>query len=359
MRTESTARRIVIACGGTGGHVFPGLATGAVLRERGCEVEIWLAGRDVEAHTIAGWEGPVFRTGARPLRPAAFGAFMASVQRCRRQLAAGRTDALLAMGSYSSLPPVLAARLQRVPVVLHEANAVPGRAVAALSRLAAATAVSFQETTGRLRAARPLLTGLPVRPELRDRPPLGGFRQAAGFTVLVTGGSQGAHALNLLCSEAFCRLAASGRMPDLRVIHLTGSADAGAAAHAYRDAGVDAVVHAFLADMGAAFAAADLVICRAGAATCFETCLCGVPAALVPLPSAARDHQRANAAALVAAGGADLLEQKDLTPAKLAGYIETVRADAARRRTMRSRLKSLAMPDAAARLADVVAGVCR
>jgi UDP-N-acetylglucosamine--N-acetylmuramyl-(pentapeptide) pyrophosphoryl-undecaprenol N-acetylglucosamine transferase len=346
---------IAVACGGTGGHVFPGLATARELRARGHEVALWLAGRAVEERTLTEWDGRVVRTGARPLRLATLPALVRSFRAAWREMGACRPDVLLAMGSYASVAPVLAARARGVPVVLHEANAIPGRAVVWLSRLAAATAVSFDETAGLLPpGARPARTGLPVRREMFGQAPLEGFRGDAGFTVLVTGGSQGAHALNTVCATTFTTLARTDAIPGLRIIHQTGAGDEDAIRTVYAEAGADALVFAFLREMGRAYAAADLAICRAGAATCAELCLSGVPALLVPLPTAARDHQRANAARLAAAQAADIRLQHELTPAWLAGYIREMHRDLARRQRMRERLLGMAVPDAAARLADLV-----
>ena len=347
---------IAVACGGTGGHTFPGLATARVLQARGHAVTLWIAGRDIEAQTVKGWEGPVFKTGARPLRrsPAALAGLARSLARSRRGLAAQQTDVLLAMGSYASLPPVLAARLRRTPVVLHEANAIPGKAVAWLARFAAATAISFSESARWLPRTRVVQTGLPVRTELLDQPPLEGFRQPEGFTVFVTGGSQGAHVLNTVCSAALIQWAASRAASPLRVIHQTGAADEAAIRAAYAAAGIDAQVFAFVGAMGSAFRAADLVIARAGAATCAELCLCGVPALLVPLPTAVRDHQRANAAHLVQAACADCCLQPAFSVDWLAAYLERFAADPARRQAMRARALALAAPAAADHLADCV-----
>ena len=352
---------IAVACGGTGGHTFPGLATARELAGRGHAVTLWIAGRDIESQTVKGWSGPVFKTGARPLKrnPAALMALARSLGRARHGLADQACDVLLAMGSYASLPPVVAARLARIPVVLHEANAIPGKAVARLSRFAAATAISFAESARWLPRVRVVQTGLPVRVELRDRPPLAGFRQLRGFTVFVTGGSQGAHVLNTVCCAALVDWARRNPGAPLRVIHQTGAADEADVRTAYAAAGVDAQVFAFLGDMGGAFRAADLAIGRSGAATCAELCLCGVPALLVPLPTAVRDHQRANAAHLAEAGCADLCLQADFTTGWLVGYLDRLSADPDRRADMRARALALAVPDAAVRLADLVEASAR
>lgn len=350
---QTPGLNIVVACGGTGGHVFPGLTTARTLRSRGHVVTVWLSGRAVEEAALPAWDGPIWRTGARPLRAGTFLAIVASVFRCVRQMRRVRPDRLLAMGSYASLPPAVAAWLCGVPVVLHEANTVPGQAVDGLSRLARVTAVSFPGTEAALPGRRVVLTGLPVRRELAGagRP----ARQATGFAVLVTGGSQGAHAVNERCCGALCRLAAQG-FNGLRVMHQSGAADADGLRARYAAAGVDAQVVPFIRDMGAAYAAADVAVCRAGAVTCAELCLCGVPAILIPLPSAVRDHQRHNAAALVTGGGAMLAEQGTLTDDTLADLLRGLADAPSRRAAMAAAQLRLAVPDADARLADCVAG---
>jgi len=342
--------KIVVACGGTGGHVFPGLATARALRARGHEVTVWLSGRAVEDEALPAWDGPVWRTGARPLRAAAAPAVAASVVRCLRQLRRLRPGRMLAMGSYASLPPALAAWLLGVSVVLHEANAVPGQAVAWLSRLARLTAVSFPGAAAAFPGRRTVLTGLPVRRELAAA----ALRQARapGFTVLVTGGSQGAHAVNEVACGALCRLAAD--LPGLRVVHQSGPADADAVRARYAAAGVAAEVTPFIRDMGAAYGASDVAVCRAGAVTCAELCLCGLPAVLIPLPGAARDHQRLNAEALAGSGGAVMARQADLDAGRLAGMLREVAGDPGRRAAMAAALRKLAVPDADDRLAEQV-----
>ncbi|MBM4163313.1 MAG: UDP-N-acetylglucosamine--N-acetylmuramyl-(pentapeptide) pyrophosphoryl-undecaprenol N-acetylglucosamine transferase [Lentisphaerae bacterium] len=343
--------KIIVACGGTGGHVFPGLATARALRERGHDVTVWLSGRAVEEAARPAWDGPIWRTGARPLRARTVIVLLASVFRCMRQVRRARPDRMLAMGSYASLPPTVAAWLCGVPVVLHEANTVPGQAVEWLSRLARVTAVSFSGTHAALPGRRVVLTGLPVRRELAvARCPA---RQAQGVAVLVTGGSQGAHAVNERCCGALCRLRAQG-VNGLRVLHQSGAADADGLRARYAAAGVDAQVVPFIRDMGAAYAAADVAVCRAGAVTCAELCLCGVPAVLIPLPGAVRDHQRHNAAALAIGGGAVVADQDELTDDTLADLLHGLANDPSRRASMTAALLRLAVPDADARLADCV-----
>jgi UDP-N-acetylglucosamine--N-acetylmuramyl-(pentapeptide) pyrophosphoryl-undecaprenol N-acetylglucosamine transferase len=372
----STPLTILIACGGTGGHVFPGLATGQVLQQRGHHVELWVTGRSVEDSVLQSWSGPVFRTGARPLGLRTLPAFLATLWRVWRRMRRMRPDVVLAMGCYSSVPPVLAARLLGIPVVLHEANAVPGKAVAFLSRRARVTALSFSASARYLPGRNTIFTGMPVRTALAGQPPLDGYKSAspssvsatAGrgprppaaateFTVLITGGSLGAHAVNELACQALLELHRRGA--GVRAIHQCGPQDEAGLRQRYAAAGADVQTHAFLREMGRAYASADLAVCRAGAATCAELCLCGVPAILIPLPTAVRNHQRLNAEAMVQSGGALLRVQAELTPATLAADIDAIRSDPERRSRMRQALQSLAAPDAAAKLAELVEGAAR
>ncbi|MBN1558594.1 MAG: UDP-N-acetylglucosamine--N-acetylmuramyl-(pentapeptide) pyrophosphoryl-undecaprenol N-acetylglucosamine transferase [Lentisphaerae bacterium] len=349
---------IAIACGGTGGHVMPGLCTARVLRGRGHAVTLWLSGRDVENTAARDWDGPVvaveaagFGSGPAAAHAAAALTLAEAAVEAGRRMAADRPDVVLGMGGYGSVGPVVAARLRRIPVVLHEANAVAGRAVALLAWSARAVGTAFAETAG-LPACRPRVrTGLPLRPEVvrgGEAPLL----EPGPFTVLVMGGSQGAQRLNAAAVEALCRLQRDG-MP-VRVIHLAGAREADTVRGRYAEAGVDHAVYGFLETMGRAYAAADFAISRAGAGACAELAACGVPALLVPLPGAVRGHQLANACALEEHGAADLAEETELTPDWLTVYLKQCMQHPEKRDAMRHALKALAVTDGAARLADLV-----
>ena len=357
------AKKFVVACGGTGGHTFPGLAVARELRARGHEVVVWASGRAIEGAVMKAWDGAVFSTGARPLSVRNVLTNLLSVIRCRREMKRFAPDALLAMGSYSSLPPVLAARARRVPVVLHEANTVPGRAVDFLSRYADKVAISFEETAEHLPNRETVLTGLPVRGEVVGQARFEDVPDGA-FCVFVTGGSQGAHRVNELASQALVLVQREfakdpSRTRRLFVIHQTGAADESAVMATYADAAIPSRVNAFEREMGRAFATADLVIARAGASTCFELALVGKPAFFIPLPSAMRDHQHFNAQAFVKKGAADEGVQETLTPRALANYILQRIANPASLEKKSAAMKALARPDAAARVADLVEGVVR
>ena len=350
-------KRIVVACGGTGGHAFPGLAAAAEMRARGHEVSVWTSGRSIESSVMKSWDGPTFSTGAKTLSPGHLPAILLSVLRCRREIGRFKPHALLAMGSYSSLPPVLAAASRRVPVVLHEANAVPGRAVDFLSRLARVVAISFPSAAECFSGRRTELTGLPVRREIAEGTRFDDFPPDR-FTVFVTGGSQGAHRVNEIAAQALALvkhdLDKTGDGAKLRVIHQTGFADEGAVTGRYAAAGVPARVQAFEREMGRAFATADLVIARAGASTCFELALCGKPAFLIPLPSALRNHQHWNADAFASVGAADEGLQAQLAPRQVCRYLLERYDRPELLARMAGKMKAQATPDAAAKVADLI-----
>ncbi|MEI7947012.1 MAG: UDP-N-acetylglucosamine--N-acetylmuramyl-(pentapeptide) pyrophosphoryl-undecaprenol N-acetylglucosamine transferase [bacterium] len=351
-------KSIIVACGGTGGHVFPGLAVAHELKNRDHNVEVWFSGRTIETATHSGWDGPTFSTGARQISIRNLLSMGVSFFKCLRAMKQKKPDALLAMGSYSSLPPVLAARMCGVPIVLHEANAVPGKAVDVLSRFAHTVATSFEETEQWLPGRRVVKTGLPVREHaLSNQPRLDEVPKGA-FTIFITGGSQGARRVNELTSQAMCLLKQDG-IDDFFVIHQTGVADEEKVRELYQKNNVPSLVSAFIKDMGRAYATADLVICRAGASTCFELCLVGKPALLIPLPSAIRNHQHLNAATLVKCGGVDEGIQRELTGRSINRYIINKRKSPDVLKKMSEALKSMSITGAASRVADVLENLQR
>ncbi len=344
---------IVVACGGTGGHVFPGLATAQLMRAEGARVTIWFSGRDVENATLNEWDGEIVRTGAKPLNLKNIFANVAAFWRCLRLMTTTRPDAVLAMGGYSCLSPVIAAKLCHVPVILHEANAVAGKAILFLARFADVVALSFADSGNEFTKTTTTVTGLPIRTSVLGQQPLESFEPAPDtFTILVTGGSQGAHKVNELSCAALCLLAPS--CPGLRVIHQCGGADEAALIEQYKAAEIRACVKAFMPEMGRAYASADCVIARAGAATCFELCAAGLPSLLIPLPSALRDHQTANAKVLADGGGAILLPQAELTPELLAGHLSSLMHDPDKCRFMHNAMLRMAQPEAVRHLANLV-----
>lgn len=370
--------KIVVACGGTGGHAFPGLAVAEELRSRGHEVTVWDSGRDIESSVMKRWDGDIFSTGARQLHPKNALAILRSILRCRGEMKKAKPDALLAMGSYSSLPPVLAARWCKVPVFLHEANTVPGKAVDFLSRFAKTVAISFDMTAKCLPLVKTVKTGLPVRNEIASGTRFD-FIPENAFVVFVTGGSQGAHAVNELmmdalvmfdkeikrlrskvevekCGDSSVVQPSTSNLRPLYIIHQTGAKDEGRVMATYAQAVIPSRVHAFETKMADAFASADIVVARAGASTCFELAACGKPAFLIPLPTAMRDHQHFNADAFVSAGAADEGVQTKLTSRQICRYLVDKYEHPEKLAAMCEKMRALATPGAAKAVADLVEG---
>ena len=319
--------RIALACGGTGGHIFPGLATAEVLRERGHAVTLWMAGKDVETAAVKDWLGKIVTIPARGLPSGlslrlvpALWSLLRAMHTCRQKMRQDPPEVLLAMGSYASIGPAWAALRNGVPLVLHEANVVPGRAIRLLSRWATGVAASFEASRYYLQNAALTVTGMPIRRDLERAsrtlprtPPAGAHR------IMVLGGSRGAHRLNEVVVEAFSMLQARG-VP-LHPVHLTGPADESRVRSAYARLGIAATVYGFTTDMAPLYAATDLAVCRSGASTCAELLAFGVPALFVPYPYAAADHQFANAKAMARLGAADYVSEEHLSAAWLADYL--------------------------------------
>jgi UDP-N-acetylglucosamine--N-acetylmuramyl-(pentapeptide) pyrophosphoryl-undecaprenol N-acetylglucosamine transferase len=354
--------RIVIAGGGTGGHLYPGIAVAREVLARRPDAQISFAGteRGIESRVVPreGFALDVIRSGGlkgKSLIDRARGALLLplSVVDAWHVVSRRRPDVVIGVGGYSSGPVVLVASLRRVATMLLEQNAVPGLTNRLLAPFVRAAAVTFESTTTFF-GAKAFVSGNPVRPE---------FFAAAGslsessvdehasiFRVLVFGGSQGAHAINVAMVEAAAELAA-GR-PRIHLTHQTGERDVEMVRDAYRKAGLQAVVEPFLYDMGRRLGQADLIVSRAGATTLAEVTAAGKAAILVPLPTATDDHQRRNAEVLSARGAADLLLQSELTGPALAQRILSLAADPAARTRIATAARELARPDAAKVIVD-------
>ena len=359
--------RIAVACGGTGGHIFPGLATAHELMGRGHEVVLWLAGKDIEHDAVADWPGKVVTI---PSEGFQFGVSMRSLgtfyklYRAKRLALAPmretRPDVLLAMGSYASFGPVSAARKLRIPYVLHEANLVPGRAVSFLARKAKVVAVSFDKTRFYLRHARIETTGMPLRRALREaangleRPER---REGDPLRILVMGGSRGARVLNRIVPAAI--VSATQKGAPIEVEHIAGLQESEEISATYAEGGVEARVHHFVQHMEEIYPKVDLAICRSGAATCAELAAFSLPALLVPYPTAVRDHQMGNARILQDFCAADVVAEDALTASWLRDYLVSVSQKPERLARMAAAMKKRAQPDAAAKLADLLEKVAK
>jgi UDP-N-acetylglucosamine--N-acetylmuramyl-(pentapeptide) pyrophosphoryl-undecaprenol N-acetylglucosamine transferase len=343
---------VVIAGGGTGGHLYPGLALADALGSRGVSVTFVGTAGGIEARVVPAAGYPLRLLPGRQLRGggagrAVIGLVTAAGAALRGigLLGALRPSLVVGVGGYASVAVVLAAAARGIPTVLLEQNAVPGAANRFLARLAHRVCVGFAESGDLFPPGRALYTGNPVRADiLRPRP----SRDRPG--LLVFGGSAGAHRLNEATLEALQALGRMGR--DLGVTHQTGVADLDTIRARYAAIGLPARVEPFIADMGSAYAAADVVVARAGAMTCAEVTAVGLPAILVPYPHAADDHQRRNAEILVRAGAAEMILDVELTGKRLAASLGALLADAGRRARMAERARALGRPDAAQRVAE-------
>ncbi len=357
--------RIVITGGGTGGHLFPALAVHAALARRRPEARVLFVGAsggveaiilprlehafrglDVRQVTGKGWRGQVGVLVSLP-------SVVAQASRLLREFGA---QVVLGVGGYASFPTVVAARFSRIPAVIHEQNAYPGLANRWLGRMASAVAVSFEAAAAHFPAGRISVTGNPVRPEIRPGDSAEARRRLTlspeRLTVLIFGGSQGAHRINVGTVEALPRLAAV--RDHVQFLHGTGERDLSDVRQAYDRGGVQARVEAFFQDMATAYAAAEFVIARAGASTIFELAAVGKPALLVPYPHAANDHQRLNAEAMVKAGGAWIVPDQYCDGQRIAASVEAALEKPDLLARMGAHARSLARPDAADRIVDLL-----
>jgi UDP-N-acetylglucosamine--N-acetylmuramyl-(pentapeptide) pyrophosphoryl-undecaprenol N-acetylglucosamine transferase len=338
--------------GGTGGHIFPGLAVAESLRAQGVPV-VWLGAQGgmetkvvpahgIELHTIAvgGLRGKGLKT--RLLAPfmllRALLSSLAVLQRLKPR-------SVLSMGGYVAGPGGVAARLLRRPLLVHEQNRVAGFTNRRLAQHARCVMAGFADALPNAR-----WVGNPVRAAIASLPPPA--QRMAGRSgkprLLVLGGSLGARALNLSIPQALAQIP-SGQRPE--VLHQCGNRGIEEARKAYADAGVEARIVPFIEDMAGTYAWADLAVCRAGALTLAELTACGLGAVLVPFPHAVDDHQTRNAEALVAAGAAELIQERDLNTNDLAQRLSALLADPSRLLAMAQAARTLAKPDAAADIA--------
>jgi UDP-N-acetylglucosamine--N-acetylmuramyl-(pentapeptide) pyrophosphoryl-undecaprenol N-acetylglucosamine transferase len=354
--------RVVIAGGGTGGHLFPGIAIARALAARFPGAQISFAGTaaGLEATVVPreGFPLDVIRSaGIKGKSPAALARGLAllplSAVDAWRVVSRRAPDLVIGVGGYSSGPIVLVAALRGAATLLHEQNAVPGFTNRQLGRVVDAAAVTYEATLPYF-GARGFVSGNPVRPEFFDDTAEG--RPAEGpVRLLIFGGSQGARAINEAVVAAAPALAAAPR--PLEILHQTGARDLEMVRDGYRRAGLAGRVEAFVHAMAGEMKRADLVVCRAGATTIAELAAARRAALLVPLPTAADDHQRRNARVLVEAGAAEMLEQTQMSGAVLASRILALAGDRDRRAAMAAAIARFARPDAARTIVDRAAAL--
>jgi UDP-N-acetylglucosamine--N-acetylmuramyl-(pentapeptide) pyrophosphoryl-undecaprenol N-acetylglucosamine transferase len=348
--------RVIVAGGGTGGHVIPALAIAQELRSR-YHAQVVFVGtqRGIETRLVpaAGFDLHLIEVGAlkRVSMQTRFRtmlelprAMIASVKLVREF----RPDVMIGVGGYASGPAMLAAGMMGIPTLAFEPNVVPGVANRLVAPMVSAAAVHFEATCRYFRNCR--VTGVPVRREFFRVPVR---PNDARPTLLVFGGSQGAHAINQAVLAALAGLLEA--VPAIHIIHQTGEKDYAAAQAVYQRTMISAEVSPFIDDMPGAFARADLLLCRSGASTVAEITAAGKPAIFVPLPTAADDHQYHNAAALAQADAARLLPQSELSGERLVSEIASLLCDRPQLARMSEAARRFAYPDAAAKIAALAA----
>jgi UDP-N-acetylglucosamine--N-acetylmuramyl-(pentapeptide) pyrophosphoryl-undecaprenol N-acetylglucosamine transferase len=357
-RLENYLMRVVLAGGGTGGHVIPALAIAQELK-KGYGAELLFIGtpRGMENRLVpaAGFELRLVQVGALKnvsLTTRLKTAFdlPRAIGNSWRMLAEFRPDVVIGVGGYASGPAMAAAILRRIPTIAFEPNVVPGFANRMVARWVSAAAVHFQETCGYFPNCR--VTGVPVRAAFFKIPEkVPGSRP----TLLVFGGSQGARAINDAVIGSLPAL--QEIVPELYIIHQTGERDYTRVQGAYQQSGIEGEVQKFIDDMPAMFARADLLVCRSGASTVGEITAAGKPAIFVPFPRAADDHQNVNARALEQAGAAVVLEESKLGSGLLVETIADLMRDGSRLASMSVAARGLAHPRAVEEIAAMVEGL--
>jgi UDP-N-acetylglucosamine--N-acetylmuramyl-(pentapeptide) pyrophosphoryl-undecaprenol N-acetylglucosamine transferase len=358
---EGAKGAFLLAGGGTGGHVIPALAVARELRRRNRAVFFVGTGRGLEARLVPNEGFPLEfirigglkRVGLRQTA-ATLLQLPAGILQAGRLLEARRVAAVFSMGGYVAGPPVLAALIRGVPVIVMEPNAVPGFTNRRIAMYVHRALISFPETARYFPSTRTEVTGLPVREEFFSLPPK---PRGAAFTILITGGSQGSRTLNRAARESWPLLRESA-VP-VYLIHQTGPAGFPELRDAFAASGLSGEVLPFIADMPSAFARADLVVCRSGAGAVAELAAAGKPSILSPFPFAADQHQLRNAEAFARAGAARLVPDAEMTGAKLAETVAELAASTGALERMAAAARALARPGAARRAADVLEEAAR
>lgn len=315
--------RIAVTCGGTGGHMFPGIAVADELQKQGHDVRLILSGRGVEAGAPERWhdkiivvpakstgEGGKFKRTWRYLR-----LFLVSTPVAMCKLLKFKPKVILAMGSYTSIAPILAASFLRIPRYLHESNVLPGSANKFASRYATKVFVAFDASMKHFKGRKCDVVGMPIRENIVG---VNWKIPTDSFIITIMGGSQGSQAVNEKASQAMKQLVAEGL--NIKVIHIAGKANEADVKAMYPES-FPVEVYGFTDKMPEIYARTSLCISRAGAASCFELCTCGIPSIIIPLPRMANDHQRYNAEAMVEWGASKMLLQDTLTAEQLASVV--------------------------------------
>ena len=360
MNDVPSSQRIIIACGGTGGHMFPGIAVAEQLLALGHRPLLLISRKEVDAEGSRKYAHLEFRTVPAIAKPRTFSLrmipfflrFVGTLWSSYRLLRRERAHAVLGMGGFTSLAPVMAGRMLGLRTYMHDSNAVPGRANRLTARFCTAVLLGLGEAAKRFPGRACQEVGTPVREEMLHAPQPAAARVALGMPVdkpllLVTGGSQGAQKLNSLMVEA------ARELPDVQFLIIAGKADQTRVA-SLAEGCANVRVLGFCSDMPAAYAAADAVVARSGASTLTELSVIGKACLLVPYPFAADNHQFYNAQIFADAGAACLCEQKDLTQSRIVEFVRQNVLNLSVRSAMQQAMLSRARPDAARVIAQLL-----
>lgn len=353
--------KILIACGGTGGHLFPGIAVAEALKANGHDAMLLISEKKIDSQASAKYSHLRFERVQAVAKPATTSPKMLpfllklwkAIGHSKKLIRSYQPDAVLGMGGFTSLPPVYAGHKLGLKTFIHDSNARPGRANVLTSRFCTQVFLGLEPAKAFFPKHHPELTGTPVRPEILALPSREEAATRFGLdpsrpTIVVTGGSQGAQGLNRLCAEA-------GKLlpPDFQILHIAGNLDFEAVSQ-IAGGRENHKILGFCDQMPSAYAVADLVISRSGASSLTEIAIAGIPSILVPFPFAADDHQTKNAEVFAKAGAAHLIQQKDLDAATLAGMATGILTDLQTRERMAQAARALAIPDAADRVCRAI-----
>ncbi len=353
--------RCVIAGGGTGGHLFPGIAVAEAFvgREKGNEVLFIGTERGIEARVLPGGRFPLKTIQAKPIQGKsplemikAILSLPTAVSEASSILKEFQPQLVLGVGGYASGPTLLAAFLGGMKRAIQEQNVMPGMTNRVLKWFSQRIFISFEEAKKYFPEKKTVVTGNPIRKEFlaslsKDK---GEMKKKDGLTLLIFGGSAGAHRINRAMIEALDRL--EGIKFFLRIIHQTGKEDLDAVSKAYREKGFDALVRPFFEDMATYYQLSDLVICRSGASTVAEIAVCGKAALLIPYPYAAHNHQFINAKKLVDLGAARMILDRELNGQVIAQVILHLYQHPEERTSMEESIRRLGRPRAAEEIVD-------
>jgi len=350
--------RLLLTGGGTGGHLFPAVATAQEFKEQRPDTEVLFVGtrRKMDSKSLGayGFAGETILCyglkGKNPLELLkALAVLPLSYLQALLIIRRFKPDIILGVGGYVTGPVVLAGKNLGIPVIIHEQNSVPGLANRKLGRIADKVCLSLPGSGTTFPVEKILYTGNPVRSNILELAAKATLRKSEKRTLLILGGSQGAQAVNTVVTEALCAMT-DAELRHIRVIHQTGDRDEVRVKDAYRQRGVDAEVAGFFTQMHEIYAQADLLVSRAGATTLSEIAVLGKPAILIPYPAAADNHQEKNGNYYVSGGGAVQFRQKELTGKQLAETILQLINNEQQLHVMGAAMKGLAFPDAAKRI---------